>query len=247
VAAVLEKELRYLYRSGPMMLSLLTPVVLVAYFGFSLGGGHFGRLEGLRTRAPHFMLPIGVGFAVLVLTNMIYNSFGFDGPGVQLLLVAPVRFRDVMLGKNLAHGLVALMESGLVWIGVSLLLSPPAAEVVLGTFAALLFALLMNFAAGDVLSLYFPRRLEFGAFRGQRNAGVTVFASMVIQGFVMLLGGLIFFLLRYGERRWLAVLIFMALAGGAGWAYVWVLNRCDQLALDRREVLTSELGQGQGG
>jgi ABC-2 type transport system permease protein len=246
VTAVLEKELRYLFRSGPMLLSLLTPLVMVAYFSFAVGGEHFTHFEGLHSRAPGLVLPAGVGVVVLVLTNMIYNSFGFDGPGVRLLLVSPVCFRDVLLGKNLAQGAVALVESLLVWSGVSLLVAPPAAGVVLGTFAALLFALLANFAVGDILSLYFPRRLEFGAFRGQRNAGVTVFVSIMIQGFVLGLAGLIFFLMRLSQRRWLAVLVFAVLASAATKLYLWALDRCNQIALDRREVLTDELCQGQG-
>ncbi|HEV2491767.1 MAG TPA: hypothetical protein VG204_01700 [Terriglobia bacterium] len=245
VAAVLEKELRYLFRSGPMMLSLLTPLVMVAYFGFAVGGEHFAPFGGLRGRAPGLVLPTGVGVVVLVLTNMIYNSLGFDGPGVRLLLVAPVRFRDVMLGKNLAQGVVALVESLAVWTAVSLLATPPASGVVLGTFAALLFALLANFAAGNILSLYFPRRLEFGAFRGQRNAGITVFASLVIQGFVLGLAGLIFFLMRLGQYRWLALLVFVVLASAATKLYLWALDRCNQIALARREVLTDELCRGQ--
>ena len=246
VAAIVEKELRYLSRSGPMLLGLLTPVVMVVYFSFSFGGSH-ARLSLMRGQGPNFMLPLGTAFALLVLTNLIYNSLGFEGPGVQLLLVAPVRFRDVMLAKNLAHTLVSLVETGLVWIGVSVLLGPPGFQVAAGTLAALLFALPMNFAAGDVLSLYFPRRLEFGAFRGQRAAGVTVLASMVIQGFVMSVAGLIYFLVRYAERLWLAALIFLALAAGAGRLYVWALERCSRIALDRREVLTAELCREQGG
>lgn len=241
VAAVFEKELRYLSRSGPMILSLLTPLAMVAYFGFAVGGERFAPFSGLRGRAPGLVLPAGVGFVVLVLTNMMYNSFGFDGSGVRLLLVAPVRFRDVMVGKNLAQGAVALVETLLVWIGASLLVAPPPPGVVLGTFAALLFALLANFAAGDMLSLYFPRRLEFGAFRGQRNAGVTVFASLLIQGFVLGLSGLIFLLVRLSHYRWLALLVFVLLASAVAKLYLWALDRCNQIALARREVLTDEL------
>lgn len=244
VAAVLEKELRYLVRSGPMLLSLLTPLVMVVYFGFAVSGQHLTLFPGLRSRTPGLVLPAAVGVVVLVLTNMIYNSFGFDGPGIRLLLVAPVRFRDVMLGKNLAQSVVALAETLVVWSAVSLLAAPPAWSAVAGTFAALLFALLANFAAGNLLSLYFPRRLEFGAFRGQRNAGITVFASLAIQGLVLGLAGFIFFLMRLGQYLWLALLAFAALASGATKFYLWALNRCDQIASARREVLTDELCHG---
>lgn len=246
VAAILEKEVRYISRSGPMLLSLLTPVIMVLYFSFSLAGSHAGHVWGFRSQGPNFMLPLGTAFALLVLTNLVYNSLGFDGAGIQFLLVAPVRFQDVMLAKNLAHLLVSLVETALVWAGVSVMLGPPDFVVAAGTLAALVFALPMNFAAGDVLSLYFPRRLEFGAFRGQRNAGVTVLASLVIQGFVMSVAGVIYFLIRYAERMWLAALIFLVLAAVAVRTYLWVLGRCNRIALARREVLTAELCRESG-
>ena len=38
-----------------------------------------------------------------LLTNLSYNNFGADGGGTQFFFASPVRFRQIMMGKNLAH------------------------------------------------------------------------------------------------------------------------------------------------
>jgi ABC-2 type transport system permease protein len=148
-----------------------------------------------------------------------------------------------MLGKNLAHTLVLPFETALVWVGISLILEPPQAAIVLPTLAALIFALPLNMAAGNLLSLYFPRPLEFAAFRRQANSGVTVFASLGMQVAVIGVGAIVLLRAwRLGEL-WLATLLFLLLAAPATLFYRAVLNNSSQIALRRREALTAELSR----
>jgi len=44
---------------------------------------------------------------------------------VQFFFAAPVRFRQIMTGKNLAHAAIFALEVALVWLGTSLLYRPP--------------------------------------------------------------------------------------------------------------------------
>ncbi|HMK28556.1 MAG TPA: hypothetical protein VK473_02655, partial [Terriglobales bacterium] len=98
VVAVLEKEFRYLARSGPVLLTFITPIVMLFVFGL---GGRSGS-AGFLQHWPQLALPVGASYALLLLTNLVYNTFGPDGGGIQFFLASPARFRNVMIGKNLA-------------------------------------------------------------------------------------------------------------------------------------------------
>ncbi|MGH9702346.1 MAG: hypothetical protein ACRD4K_03130 [Candidatus Acidiferrales bacterium] len=126
VSAMLEKEIRYLFRSGPALFNLVTPLILLAFFGISMNrpGRHFNPMA----QASEYLFPIAVGYAFLVQANTIYNCFAFDGNGIDFLLVAPVRFREVFAAKNLFMVFVTLLETSLVWLVVTVLTGPPEGD-----------------------------------------------------------------------------------------------------------------------
>jgi ABC-2 type transport system permease protein len=238
VAAVVEKEFRYLSRSGPVLLTFVTPIVMLFVFGL---GGRSGPGSGFLQHWPELVLPVGAGYALLLLTNLIYNNFGPDGGGIQFYLTSPASFRSVMLGKNIAHLGVLAAEVVVLWLGASLLYRIPSAGAVLLTLAGLLFAAPMNLAAGNLLSLYSPKKTEFGTFGRQRASQVTVLASFVIQGVVFGIAGLAIFAARSYSSLLMAVAMFVGLGAVATAVYFFVLGQVDRLALRRREVLTTEL------
>jgi len=237
-AAVVEKEFRYLSRSGPVLLTFVTPIVMLFVFGL---GGRSGSGAGFLQNWPELALPVGAAYSLLLLTNLIYNNFGPDAGGIQFYLVSPASFRSVMLGKNVAHMGVLAVELLALSIGVSLLFRPPTAETALITLSGLLFAAPMNLAAGNLLSLYSPKKTEFGTFGRQRASQTTVLASFAIQIVVFGVAALTLMAARYYGRDWLAVAIFLILAALAFSMYAFVLGRVDRLAGRRREVLTTEL------
>lgn len=238
VSAVVEKELRYLARSGPVLLTFVTPIVMLFVFGL---GGRAGSGAGFLQRRPQLALPLGAGYALLLLTNLVYNNFGADGGGIQFYLASPASFRSVMLGKNLAHMGVLALEVMVLWMGVSLLFRPPSFTTMMTTVAGLLFAAPLSLAAGNLLSLYSPKKIEFGTFGRQRASQITVLASFVMQALVFGVAGFAMFVARAYGRPWLAVILFLGLAVIAFGVYAAILGRVDRLALRRREVLTAEL------
>ena len=239
VAAVFEKELRYLSRSGPMLFTLVMPVVVLLIFRFTPGrsdnpGGMFAHTSDLA-------FPVGAGYALLMLSNLVYNSFGPDAAGIQFFFVSPVRFREILLGKNLAAGFVLAAEIVLVWLGSSLLYRPPAWDVVLATVTGAFFALVVNLIGGNFLSVFTPKKVDFGAFGRQRAAGTTAFASLGIQVGVIGLCAVALLAARAAEHIWVAAVVFVILGAGALAAYFVVLERMDGIILKRREVMISEL------
>jgi ABC-2 type transport system permease protein len=176
-----------------------------------------------------------------LLTNLVYNSFGGDGGGIQFFLASPVKFRTVLLGKNLAHMVVLAIEILAVWIGASILFRPPAPAIAVATIAGVLFAGPVNLTVGNLLSLYSPKRIELGAFGRQRASQLTVLISFAVHFFVFGLGAATLAVSHYYGSVWLATAIFLTLALGTLIGYSIALRRMDRLALARREVLTSEL------
>jgi ABC-2 type transport system permease protein len=237
-SAIFEKELRYALRSGPMLLSLLVPVLLVVIFGFT---SRQQTHDKFLAHAPQMVFPIAIAYTFLIQMNWVFNSFAFEGSGIQFLLLAPVRFRDVLLGKNLFLGAVSFVEAFLIWVVVSWIFTPPPPAIVAATFAALLYASLANFAVGNILSVCYPRRLEFGVFRQKRQAGVTLAVAFAAQAVLIGLGAMVFALTRFLDRPALAVFIFLALAVLTGIGYRISFGRIDSIAMNHRETLTAEL------
>jgi len=238
VAAVFEKELRYLYRNSMQWLSLLVPLILIIFFSISASTPR--HRSGAFTRSPDLAFPAAVAYMFLILTPLAHNSFAFDGRGIQLLFLTPVRFRDVLLGKNLVFGLILIVETVVVWLLVALLFRPPRAMIVVATLCGVLFAAFVHFIVGNWLSLQFPRRFEFGQFR-RRASGVSVLLGLGLQ--VVLLGFVagVVLLARWRGQMWVVPVVLLALAGLSLPAYVAALDQCTRLALDKREILTSQL------
>jgi ABC-2 type transport system permease protein len=240
VAAVFEKEVRYLLRSGPMLLTLIMPVFALLVF-------RFGAMNAVRhqfsflSRAPDLAFPLTAAYMLMLLTNLLYNSFGGDAGGIQLFYASPVRFRDIVLAKNLTHAGILVLEIIVGWAAVGFLYRPPALDITVATLAGLLFAAPINFAVGNVLSLYSPKRLDYAKFGGQRASQMTALIGVLLQLLVVGLGVGVFSLARYFGNFWIATLLLLALAGVSFFVYGMILKRMDRLALERRDTLVAEL------
>jgi ABC-2 type transport system permease protein len=236
--AILEKEIRYAFRSGPMLLNMFIPLVLVFFFGFTFqqqGAGDFMK------RAPDMVFPIAIAYTFLIQMNFVFNSFAYEGVGVQFLLLAPVRFREVMVGKNLFQTAVASVQALIVWVAVAWMFGPPPLLIVAATFAALAYGTLANFAVGNILSVCFPRKLEFGAFRQKKLAGVTMAVGLLTQAVLIGIGAAIFMATRIFNHLDYALPLFLILVIVAAAAYWISLKKIDGLASSHRETLTAEL------
>lgn len=238
VAAVFEKEVRYLMRNGIMWVNLAAPLVGIVAMG--LAAGQAKELSGMFSRMQDMVFPSAVAFMVMVSAQMAQNSLAFDGWGVQAYLTAPVTFRQVMLGKNLLHAAVILAQTVALWLLISIARRPPGMVIFLATLAALAYALLVNFAVGNLLSVHYPRPFDFGKFR-QRQSGMTVLIGLGLQLVVFGIAGLVFSLSLLFELPWVALLVFLLLAVGAFVLYLWSLDVCTRTAQEKREVLVAEL------
>jgi ABC-2 type transport system permease protein len=240
VSAVFEKEVRYLLRSGPTLLTLVMPLFVLVIF-------RFGAMNSARhsavflARTPDMAFPAAAAYTLLMLTNLAYNNLGGDGGGMLFFYASPVRFRDIVLAKNLTHAGILAIEIFVAWIAVSILYGPPTFDILIATLAGLLFAAPVNFSAGNLLSIYSPKKLDYSKFGRQRPSQMTALISLGVQFVVIGLGAAAFWLARYYGSFWIATGLLLGLAAIALAAYSTILNRIDGLALQRRETLVAEL------
>src|ERR1017187_8436671 len=228
VAAVFEKEMRYLARSAPMLLTLIMPIFMLLIF-------RLGPLNPMRhaaglSRTPDMAFPGAAAYAILVLTNLVFNSFGGDAAGIQFFYASPVTFRQIVLAKNLTHATILVFNTGFAWIAVSYLYGTPHLAVSIATAAGLLFAVPLNFAAGNLLSIYSPKKRDFAAFGRQATSQTTVLASFGVQIVIVGLGIAGFVIARLYHNLWIATLLFLVFAAIAIPIYVVILNRMDGIA-----------------
>ena len=240
VAAILFKEIRYIVRNTVLLLSLVLPAILVALLLPVLHTRRPTSHPPLFERAPDLALPAAIAYMFIILAPQAHNIFAYEGRGIQLFFLAPVRFRDVLLGKNLLFGAIVAAEAGIVALAVSLLERPPETLMLLSTLLGLLFGTFVHLSAGNWLSLQFPRRMEIGAFR-QRASGSTVLIGLLVQILLAAVLAAVLLVARWMGHFWLVPTAFAILSGLAFWAYRTLLDPLSCFAQTRRETLAAQL------
>jgi hypothetical protein len=222
-----------------MLLTLIMPIFMLLIV-------RFGAMNALRHsssfgRTPDMAFPGAAAYSLLILTNLVYNSFGGDGGGMQFFYASPIDFRHIILAKNLTHVAVLLFNAAFAWIAVTYLYGAPHLPVTIATLAGLLFAAPLNFAAGNLLSLYSPKKRDFSTFGRQNVSQTTVLASFGMQIVIVGVGAVAFMIARLYQNLWIAALLFLALSAITIPVYVVTLRRLDNIAIERRETLLAEL------
>jgi ABC-2 type transport system permease protein len=242
VAAMAEKELRYLVRNSITLMNLFVPPLVSVFLAYQLG--HFSRIAARPGPAPapsQFLFPGLIGYILLLVTAPAYNCFAYDGRGIQTYLVVPVRFREILLGKNLATGLVLAFEALLTGTLLSFLIGLPPFAVLMATLSGVVFVTLVQLTVGNLTSLYYPRRLEFGQLRNQRASGITVLVLLGMQFALILVISVVFLVTRWLAGLWATFALFLVLSAGAAGIYGVILEKCSAVAVAQREVLTEKL------
>ena len=237
IAAVMEKELRIIPRSMPLLFAMGAPLVTVLVISTVL------KNTSESGRPFQLAFPLCVCYALLGFTQMIFNNLGAEGTGIQMLFLSPTPIRSVLLAKNLLHGVLFCIVAILAGVFAMLRLGVPEPAVAAATAAWVLFALPANLAAGNLLSLTMPYRVNLGRISRQRGSQASALVSMLIQMIVMGCGVGVLELCNYFGRRWLAPICLLALSGLAGVIWMRVLANADSLANKNRENLIATLAK----
>jgi ABC-2 type transport system permease protein len=174
-------------------------------------------------------------------SQLFYNNLGAEGAGVQLLFLSPTPIRTVLLAKNLFHALLFSLDALLAALLSTLRLGQTKGVVVAATAAWLLFALPCNLAAGNIMSLTMPYRVNAGRISRQRGSQANALISLLIEIGLMGAGAAVFTLCWFLGDLWVAVPVFVAMAAAAFFVWLRVLGNVDGIANRRRDTLIATL------
>jgi ABC-2 type transport system permease protein len=241
VAAVLRKEFRYLSRNSFAFFLLIMPPVFVLLFTTQFAGRHPTAMK--HPVSTEFFFPGMMAYLILILMAPAYNSFAYDGKGIQSFFTSPVSFREVFLGKNLLQAGMLAFELTLSMAAFFYLVGLPSLPILLATLAAIVFNVTGQLVIANWSSVCFPRKLNFGQMRGQRQSGMAVLVSFGAQ---ILLGGIsapILFMSRWTGDTWVPAEVFAFLAAAAIAGYSSSLNPLAALAEKKKESLIDALSR----
>ena len=240
VAAMVAKEFRYLTRNGFAFISLVIPPLMVMFFTMQFGPGSMMKEHAIK---PAMFFPGIMAYLMLILVTPAYNSFAYEGKGVQTYFMAPVQFRDVLLGKNLfllgMVGFELVLALGLLIFRVGW----PGTPMFLATVCGGIFAVTGQLAIANWSSLSFPKKMEIGKLKGQRNSGVAVWTAFGVQIVVGAICGVILLAGTWTGSPWLPALAFIALTVASVGGYVSSLEPLNRLAEAKKELLIETLSK----
>ena len=238
VAAVLGKEFRYLFRNGFVATALFFPPMLVLLFSMQFGGAHPTTKHAI---SPDLFFPGMMAYLTLILMAPSFNSFAYEGRGMQTYFMLPVRFRDILMAKNLVTlailtGEIASCVALLKWrVGL------PPNPIFFATICALIFAVTGQLTIANWSSLKFPKKMEFGKMQGNRQSGMAVLVAFGSQLVFATTCGLVLFVSRIGNNPWLPMEIFLCLAAAAVAGYIAALDPLTKLAEEKKESILDAL------
>src|SRR5205823_772678 len=96
---------------------------------------------GGRGVSAEMFFPGMMAYLILILMAPAYNSFAYEGRGIQTYFTAPLRFRDVLLGKNLLLVSVLSVEIALSLAMLTWRVGLPSVHMLVATCAAIIFTI----------------------------------------------------------------------------------------------------------
>lgn len=238
VAGVVAKEFRYLTRNGFAFLGLIIPPIMVLFFALQFGPGSFLKEHSLKASV---FLPAVLAYMILILLAPAYNSFAYEGRGIQTYFMTPVRFQDILLGKNLFLAGMVTLELTVSLSLLTLRIGWPGTPLFISTVMAGAFAFTGQLAIANWSSLSFPKKMEIGKMKGQRNSGVAVWLLFGVQVVVGGISAVILLAGQWTKNPWLPALAFTALTAAAIGGYVSSLGALNRLAEAKKELLIETL------
>ncbi len=233
LAPLLGKEVLTLRRNTGLLYGIIAPTVMVFLFA--------GRLS--FRGASHWLLLMAVGYALLGIAPLSYNSFGLEGPGAQFYFMAPVSLREVFFAKNLMQLLLALFEVAVVIVIVAFTAGRPSLRDVLFVSLWALGALLLNLALGNLRSVSAPKQVKPGRTMNRAQSQVSAWIAIGVLGACAGLAFGVEVLALYLHLPWLSVALIAVFAAAGLIVYQQGLRQIGSYAMDRRESLFEELGK----
>jgi hypothetical protein len=236
ISAIVEKEMRYLRQNSRLVLQLIYPPVIFLLLIFN----------GPSRKFPFATKPAGLltglaGFLLLSLPNLAYNTFGMDKEAFGRWLLAPLPLRKVLLAKNLTHGgilTLLYLVATLIVVAVAHVDLLNVATVTVGFLAMLILQL----GAGNLISVYWPKRIELTQMNSKMASNAAGLASLLVIFPLTAIGGVIAFAAWYWQLSWLPLLLGIVIFSIALKIYSLLLDRTVAYTYDHIEQIAGNLG-----
>ena len=239
IGAIVSKEFSYLRRNGFAFLLLILPPAQMLLFSSQFGGK--GPLRFAGKFSTDFLFPGMMAYTILVLMGPAYNAFAYEGRGIQTYFMAPLKFADIFAGKNIMTAATVAIEVVICGAVLGWRIGWPSAPTLIATLFALAFTVAAQLPIANWASLSFPRKLEFGSMKGQRNSGVAVwlmFGAQIVMGAI---SALVLWTAKLTGNPWLAAEAFAFLAAAALGGYLASLQPLSEFAEKKKETLIEAL------
>lgn len=240
LAAVVEKEMRYLLRNAQVRMMVLMPLILIVIrlansnrMSDSTGGDGTTVFADFLYYGEGLVATGGVLYVFLMLSGLSCNLFALEESGMRALVLSPVRRYYILVGKNIAITIIALVFSAGLLVINQLVFGDITARAIL--FAALTFVILamLTSVIGNWLSIRFPKRMKFG-----KRLNVSGVVGLLLIPMIIFLSLPPFIATAAGYFMRSVTVVYVTLAGFALLAsglYLLSITR-QGAALQRREV-----------
>jgi hypothetical protein len=186
LSAIVEKEARYLMRNAQVRMMALMPLILIVIRLVNsqrLGAARAAPPGSFTTYGSGLLATGGVLYVFLILAGLSCNHFAFEEGGMRALILSPVDRRKILLGKNIAITLLALIfATFLLTLNAIVFRDLDAPKLLFISLSFVSFAAL-SATMGNWLSIRFPKRMRFG-----KRLNVSGVAGLLLIPMVIVLG-----------------------------------------------------------
>jgi hypothetical protein len=172
-SAILEKEIKYFFRSPRAFLIFIGPLLGTIIFIMP------GQVGSLTSKAQSYRLAIIVLYSVLLDTQFFSNAFGFDWHGAKLYFMAPITGKSVLIGKNMAATSIMVAQV----IAIAMLFRIFTGQLELRAIVDAVFAFAigapLSLVVGNYLSILYPRAVDFSKIYGRSYSHLSQFVLLI--------------------------------------------------------------------
>jgi hypothetical protein len=165
LSAVIEKEMRYAMRNAQVRMLALMPLILIVIRAINSrrwGTGRPPASSDFLTYGSGLLTTGGVLYVFMILAGLSCNLFAFEEGGMRTLILSPVDRRKILLGKNIAVAMVALVFSAIVLILNTIVFRDLTSSNLLFVLLSFVIFVAISSTIGNWISIRFPKRMRFG-------------------------------------------------------------------------------------
>ena len=236
LSAVVEKEVRYLTRNAQVRMMALMPLILIV-----IRFVNYQRLGTARTPTPGNFLSYGSGllatggvlYVFLILAGLSCNHFAFEEGGMRTLILSPIDRRKILLGKNIAITLLALIFATILLTLNTLVFRDLDAPKLLFISVSFVIFAALSATMGNWLSIRFPKRMRFGKRLNVSGvAGLLLIPMVIVLSTPPVLAALAGIFTRSLVYEYAVLFLFAVLAVG----FYFIMLNFQGRSLAKREI-----------